>query len=56
MKSLLGKLLVNSIEITNLSEPDDRIKNFITGWYSKEAGFTNGGFYILNYNNFIKIN
>lgn len=50
LKSLLGKLLVNSIEITNLSKPDDGLKNFVTGWYNKEAGFTNGGFYILNYN------
>ena len=46
----MGKLLVNSITITNLSEPDDGLKNFVTGWYNKEAGFTNGGFYILNYN------
>ena len=48
-KTLMGYKFVNSISLTDITSVSSGLSTFVTNWYNKAAGFTQGGFYLIYY-------
>jgi thiamine pyrophosphate-dependent acetolactate synthase large subunit-like protein len=48
-KAFMGTKLIQSLEISELTNNSNELSNFINNWYNKTNGFTEGGYYLIYY-------